>query len=213
MNKTERLDDHQKFKELAALAQRGMLSEEEHLSLERHLRICATCQQVFEEYLLISTVGMNILAVANGYIREGDDWDEGLGRERLLARVRQTEEPDASTNGDRGVRSISVLPRNKSARWAAIGLAAGVLLSVALGAYRLGVRRSAAELSPRTVSVQPLPGAPVAEAKFRELAASQKAQLSHLEALVASGQQEVARLGEALHAETPSSPTNLCKLN
>ena len=34
MNKNERLDDHQKFKELAALAQRGALSDIERTGTE-----------------------------------------------------------------------------------------------------------------------------------------------------------------------------------
>jgi hypothetical protein len=200
MKKTEQLDDHQKFRELAALAQRGMLSEEERFTLERHLRVCAPCQQAFEEYLLISTVGMNFLAAANGYIDDGDDWDEQPGRERLLARVRQREEPSASANGNGRLWSISVFQRNVPARWAAVGLAAGVLLSLALGGYRLGVRRSAGQLSSTTVPVQPLQRVPGEDEKSQELAASQRAQISHLQALVARGQQEVARLRDALRA-------------
>ncbi len=52
MNKYERLDHHQKFKELAALAQRGSLTDNERLDLERHLQVCGSCQEAYNEYAL-----------------------------------------------------------------------------------------------------------------------------------------------------------------
>ena len=62
MHISERLDDHQKFKELAILAQRGSISDIERLELNNHLRVCRACRQVCDEYSLISTAGMPFLA-------------------------------------------------------------------------------------------------------------------------------------------------------
>ena len=41
MNENERLDHHQKFRELAALNQRGTLNDGERLELDRHLKSCS----------------------------------------------------------------------------------------------------------------------------------------------------------------------------
>src|SRR6202051_771634 len=91
MNKNERLDDHQKFKELAALAQRGALSSNERLELSGHLRVCDSCREAYAEYSLISREGMPFLAAAYGHFDESDDWDKRPVRSRLLDRIRDTE--------------------------------------------------------------------------------------------------------------------------
>src|ERR1700721_1689235 len=102
MNRSERLDEHQKFKELAALAQRGTLSDAERLALERHLRICESCQQVYDEYTLIGSEGMPLLAAAYGYNQEREDWDDRPGAQKLLASIQQENQPSpAETRSNR----------------------------------------------------------------------------------------------------------------
>src|SRR5213592_561837 len=88
MNKNERLDDHQKFKQMAALAQRGALSDFERMELNRHLRDCHSCQEAYAEYSLISAEGMPFLAVAFGHSDAREDWDNRPLRNKLMARVR-----------------------------------------------------------------------------------------------------------------------------
>src|SRR5579859_439371 len=92
MNITERLDDHQKFKELAALAQRGALTDQEGLELNRHLQVCDSCRQAYEEYALISREGMPFLAAAFSYSAEAENWDSQPQRKQLLARIRAESE-------------------------------------------------------------------------------------------------------------------------
>ena len=48
--------------ELAALAQRGALSDFERIELNRHLGFVTPCQEAYEEYALISAEGMPFLA-------------------------------------------------------------------------------------------------------------------------------------------------------
>src|SRR5260370_16629510 len=93
MNKNERLDHHQKFKELAALAHRGALTDGERLDLERHLQVCSSCRQAYNEYAVISTEGMSFLAAAYGSNQEGEDWDDRAVRKKLLARIPQIHQP------------------------------------------------------------------------------------------------------------------------
>ena len=54
MHKNGRLDDHQRFKELGALAQGGECSDSEWLELKRHLQTCGSCREACSEYSLIA---------------------------------------------------------------------------------------------------------------------------------------------------------------
>jgi len=123
--------------------QRGALSHDERMELNRHLRVCDSCQQAYAEYALISTEGMPFLAAAYGHGDESDDWDDGPVRNRLLARVRceagelgQVDRPHTSARVLQMGRSFH--PGREAVRWAGLAIAACVL--VAVGAYRLGSR-------------------------------------------------------------------------
>jgi hypothetical protein len=201
MNRNERLDDHQKFKELAAAAQRGALSDNERLDLNRHLRACESCQEAYAEYSLISTEGMPFLAAAYGHSVESEDWDDRPVRNKLFARIGSAE-PSGST-GKKAVllrTGPTFFPRKLATQWAAAVVAACVVASVAVGAYRLGGRT-------RVVQEQ---AQPTSSAHNYDLASEKKAaddlvavhagQISHLQLQVSAGQQEVARLRDALHA-------------
>ena len=87
MNKNERLDEHQKFKQMAALAQRGALSDFERMELNRHLGVCHSCQEAYEEYALISAEGMPFLAATFDHNDASEDWDNRAVRNKLMARV------------------------------------------------------------------------------------------------------------------------------
>ena len=100
MNRNERLDHHQKFKELAALAQTGALTDSERLDLERHLQGCGWCQHVYNDYALISTEGMSMLAPAYGCNQESKYWDDRPVRSKLFDRIQEAEERGStSTRG------------------------------------------------------------------------------------------------------------------
>ena len=200
MNKNERLDYHQKFKELAALAQRGALSDHERLQLNRHLRVCDSCQQAYAEYALISAKGMPFLAAACGQGDEGLDWDDRAVRSKLLARVRGAEQPSSS-----GPKPAEVLrmpgplfPRTIATRWA-VPIAVAVLVAVALGAYHLGDHtRFMWEQGQAGPSVSR--SRPASEKMTTDDAAVEAARISRLELQLSSDQREVARLRDALHA-------------
>ena len=200
MNKNERLDYHQKFKELAALAQRGALSDHERLQLNRHLKVCDSCQQAYAEYALISAKGMPFLAATCGQGDEDADWDDRAVRNKLLARVRGVEESSSS-----GAKAAEVLrmpgpffPRTIATRWA-VPVAASVLVAVALGAYRLGDRtRFIREQSQVGLSVSR--SRPVSEKMTTDDAAVQAARISRLQLQLSGDQREVAQLRDELHA-------------
>src|SRR3981081_3460254 len=87
MHKNERLDDHQTFRELCALAQGGTLRIDERQELERHLQHCYSCREIYAEYSLISTEGMPLLAAHYGQDRDCERWDDRDVRHRLFSQI------------------------------------------------------------------------------------------------------------------------------
>jgi hypothetical protein len=209
MNKTNRVDDHHQFKELAALALRGELSEGERLELKRHLEECNACRQAYQEYALISRDGMSFLAAAYGYEQESEAWDDRKVRSRLFAQVRKVDRNAARGTGQgteqKGAsagmlsRLGSLLASRETAfRWTASFAAACALLLAAVGIIHVaGHLRGVQE--PFARSSAPV-RVPLENRVPDESSAQQATQMSNLEAKVASDQREIARLRTALHA-------------
>lgn len=194
MHINERLDDHQKFKELAALAQRGTISEIEQLELNNHLRVCRACRQVCDEYSLISAVAMPFLAAALDQDREAEKWDNGPSRDRLMARVQSIDDWDSPAL----TAEIKFPAGNSTFRWGLAALAACVIVAVGGGMYWMGARQQIVEHQSVPASSAPLI---TAEKDGRaELIAAQKERLSQLESALGTEQHEVLRLQEALQA-------------
>ena len=193
MNKNERLDGHQKFKELSALAQGGMLNSGEREELDRHLQVCASCRELFDEYALISSEGLPQLGAL--YSQPPDyDWDDRMARAQLLARVRESEKPGLKLVNPRlpvpvhgsGGRGFA------KSRAAIAGMAACLLIGVAAGAYRLGSRGPKLAQSGSTVAV-PSPASP----QLQELTSQKKATQELLDAQ----SQQIARLENRISGE------------
>jgi hypothetical protein len=204
MDKDERLEDHQKFKELAALARAGALSDIERQQLRRHLPVCASCQEAYAEYSLINAKGMPFLAAVYGQNDETEDWDDRPARARLLARVRGENEGEqrfgSTGKSARVIRMGRTFLPSRAAQSAALAVAACLLFAIALGAYHLGSRRHVAhEQIPLPSTAQPHDLASDKKASD-DLSALQTADMSRLQLQIASGQQEIARLRDALHA-------------
>ena len=198
MHKNERLDDHQKFKELSALAQGSMLSAHERQELERHLQVCDSCQEIYDEYSLISTEGMTLLGAHYGHAQEYENWDDRAVLRRLLSRIREAERP-----GPEIVKTKLPSPGGGFMSWnlakyaTGAGVAACIVVAVAAGAYHLGGRAYEARK----------PNSAVASVHLQELASerdvaqklvdAQAAQISRLQKQLSSEQQELARLSAA----------------
>jgi hypothetical protein len=134
-------DEHEKYKKLGSLAATGSLAPLESAELHAHLRRCEQCHQVFRQYQALTTQGIAILADGHA-ARHGDAaWDEAPAFEQLLERI-QIAEQSTPQNNHRTPKAIrtSVLLRTPVRSIAAIGLAAGLILAVAFGSYRAGIR-------------------------------------------------------------------------
>ena len=205
MHKNDRLDEHLKFIELSALAQGGMLSRSEREELERHLQICDSCLEVYDEYALISSEGMPLLGAHYCPAQECESWDDRAARHQLLARIRESEKP-----GPKLVRTGFPLRNGGSAWWdvakypAAAGLVACLLVAVAAGAYRLGsqLHEAASPISsPGSIQLQELTSQKKAA---HDLLDAQASQISRLQSQISGEQQELARFRAAARAADDS---------
>lgn len=202
MNKNERLDDHQKFKQLAALAMGKALTNNERTELDRHLRVCDSCRQVFEEYTLISTEGMPFLATAHGFIDEGEDWDDRRTRDKLLARVQdQNEQSESLSFPDAKPEALELKPgffRGKVlSPWVSAALGAFALVALALASYHLGIR---SQRSVKTNQTAESGNMDALVSKRMATEALVAVQMSRLQAQALASQQEASRLRDALAA-------------
>ena len=202
MHKNGRLDDHQKFKELAALAHGAVLGDDDWAELKSHLQGCDSCREAYEEYSWISRKVMPFLSAATGNVYEAKNWDEKPARNKLFADIRENERKnnERKNNVGRPEASPFIAFLRPSIGWAAV--AACILLAIATGAYHLGkwnqeVRYQAAVAS--LENLQP-PGSSGKNAIADDLFTSQAARITRLQEQTFTEQQELARLRTLLRA-------------
>ena len=199
MNQNERLDDHQKFKELAALAHTGALRAEEQAEFERHRRSCAACARAYEEFALIGREGMSFLRSVNS--DHGDEFDADRVRHRLLAQVEreQARDKEPFAAGQLWRSAGSLLSHGLQPRWAA-AVAAMVLIVVAGGAFHLGTHSHASLPQLSSASPEQLQALMSDKTASQEKVSQQAAELAKLQTRMSVNQSEIAKLREALRA-------------
>ena len=194
-------DEHEKFKKLCALAASGNLSPLESVELQGHLRHCEPCNEVFRQYQALATEGMTILAVDYSERRGPASWDSNSVFEQLLERIRTIPDTFPETTSQPSAPS-RVRSRVLTSSIAIMALAASILLAVAFGAYRLGLRANTA-----TAPVVKLTSAPIddglqkvfQEKRLGEVMLAQQAKrLAQLQADGTEKEQELSKLKSAL---------------
>jgi anti-sigma-K factor RskA len=195
MQRTEETEDHERFKELSALAAAGSLSMRERLDLERHLETCGACRDIRDQYTAIGAEGMAFLSQNQPLSEEAERWDNSAARERLFSAVHANSVPKVLSIVD---RQASRAPRRRlwAGREASVAAAAACLMvAVALGAYRIGEHRNVPAPSVLQSSAAPVQQ-PVDSDKqaFTSLLAADAAQISKLREQISQRDQELARL-------------------
>jgi hypothetical protein len=202
MHESDRLNDHQKFKELAALAQARGLTVSERIELKHHLELCEACRRISAEYSLLSSQGMPFLAADCGQLAKADGWNSRAARDQLSSRIRESERSAiVSVDFERPRPAWFFGVRNAGVRWAAAGAVACLLVGVATGAYQLGSRRPSerARLSVVTTSaLTPLQQLASEKNRADDLLAAQTVQISRLQKEISSEQRDLAGLRAAL---------------
>jgi Anti-sigma-K factor rskA len=133
-------EEHEKFKELCALAASGTLSPLELSELQIHLEDCESCQEAFTQYQILNTEGIPTLAEAYLARPERVVWDDSAARERLWKSIRTQQQPLPEQNAALTTRRQDSPLKNKVRALAGLASAASLLLAVATGAYHLGAR-------------------------------------------------------------------------
>jgi hypothetical protein len=212
MHHKERLNDHRKFEEMAALALGNGLTGSERMELKRHLELCDACRAISAEYSLLSKEGMTFLAADYGRVSEAELRNDQAARNELFSRIRESGQPaivSAKADPPRSARVL--LAWNTGARWAAVAAAACLLVGVGAGAYQLGNRRQAGRERTSPPSLAPRAPAPLQELTSEKKAAedlllAQTAQISGLQKQISGQQRDLAELRAALRsAEDHSS--------
>jgi len=200
MERTETQNEHRKFEELCALALAGSLSIEEKRDLELHLRNCAPCRKVYDEYGTIAGVGMAFLEGNDALTEESGNWDQRQARQKLFASIRN-QRPHPVVSIDAGSSRVAWKPFRGIAnrQWAIASLAACIMIAAVLEAYYLGESKMGEE---KKIAALQRPAALTSEQHVlaanvdavSDAGASQSAKMSRLEQQVSQEQQEVERL-------------------
>jgi hypothetical protein len=88
MLRTQGGEEHEKYKELCALAACGSLAPLELSELQLHLERCGPCRDIYSQFRSLTTQGMMVLADAP---LEGQDqayWPSNALRRRKIKRLR-----------------------------------------------------------------------------------------------------------------------------
>ena len=187
------------------MAQAGALSLAQQLDLRSHLRGCGPCREIYEQYRILGQEGMSLLFSDFTLREEARNWDSGGSRRRLFQAIEEE-----SPSNVVAIRPDSQGAAQRSTRWAAIArpvaaaVAAGLIVAVSFGAYRLGERKGRADRTEPVAIALPAIAPPPARqtstvaSSSTATPASQNAEVSRLEKLLTTQQREVDRLGAAL---------------
>ena len=196
-------DQHEKFTKLCALAASGSLAPFELAELQSHLENCEQCLEVFSQYRALTIHGVAFLIDKYGECRESN-WDNTSALDRLLTRVSAHQAaPLNDTPRTASQAPVSSSTRGTFRSLTQLALAAGLLLVVAHGAYRLGARTRPNTSAAPTAAPTVLPVAAQVSSSEKnaaeELLAAQTKRFDQLRQESAQKEQELAKLRSALH--------------
>jgi len=215
MTEHERLNNHEKFRELCALAYSGALTPGEWAELNGHLLSCEECRELYTEYLILTREGIPLLAARYSHHSECENWDDTAARRKLFARLRAAEEPPIPASPVyEPVTSLPVATQANLRRRIRLNslvgaaLAACLVVAVGFAAYRLGSRARTAARQAQASAEQ---AQAFVEGRYQKLAAEKQSadellsaeakRISQLQQESSQKEQELAKLRVALLAQ------------
>ena len=185
--------DHERFKELSALAHAGALNSAELADLRSHLQFCGYCREVHEQYRLLAQVGMPELGAIHHDVQQQAGWDANAARRKLLARIREEERGPQK----KWFPFALPAPGNRYTALAGATVAMCVALLVA-GAYHLRTRMPDST-SLRVVSENRIQQLTAERKSAEDRLQAQTAQIASLQVENSRNEQEATRLKSVLH--------------
>jgi hypothetical protein len=196
-------EEHDIFKKHCALAASGSLAPAELAELRTHLEGCEECREICLQYRILTTRGLSSLADACADGFEETAWDGANVRERLLARVRNDQQMLLHRKNTPAAIPRNLLHHIATHQFVKIAFAAGLIVAVVSGAYRLGLRKQT------QTQAEVKTAANIAEGQTQqlvreknaagELSAAQTKRLSELQLESTAKQREIDKLQAALH--------------
>ena len=188
--------DHERFKELSALMNAGVLDSAEMADLRSHLQICGQCREVYDQYRLLAQVGMPELAAVHADVQEEKAWDVTATRKRLLARIRE----EKGTAKKKWFSFSWLELANRYTPLASAAVAVCLILMV-VGAYHVG-RRGSSSANPMVLSENRIQQLTAEKNSLQDQVSAQTGQISHLQQENSQNDQEAEKLKSALHTLT-----------
>ena len=188
--------DHERFKELSALMNAGVLDSAEMADLRSHLQICGQCREVYDQYRLLAQVGMPELAAVHADVQEEKAWDVTATRKRLLARIRE----EKGTAKKKWFSFSWLELGNKYTPLASAAVVVCLMLMV-VGAYHVG-RRGSSSTNPMVLSENRIQQLTAEKNSLQDQVSAQTGQISHLQQENSQNDQEAEKLKSALRTMT-----------
>src|ERR1700730_2264420 len=91
--RNDNLNEHDRFRELAAIATSGALTINERAELNVHLRMCEACNEVYAQYRVLAGAGFPMLAASYEHREATSSWDENMLRRKLFVRIDEQASP------------------------------------------------------------------------------------------------------------------------
>jgi len=196
-------EEHEKYKELCALAASGSLTPLELSELQVHLEHCDSCREAFAQYRILNTEGIPTLAEAYLARPERVIWDDSAVRAKLWTSIHSQQQtfPQQKNQVPGAGRPDS--SRSRARAIAGMAIAAGLLLAVAHGAYYLGARtqhkQEVVATAPMALEEQYQKLSEQKRAADQSLAAQEK-RMAQLQAESTEKEQALAKLRASLRA-------------
>ena len=223
-----RLEPHEKFLELCALATSGNLSDEEQRTLRDHIAKCAKCCEAMKQFEAVVDRGIPALAPALTRETPAEDfsWSAENAEVAFFERLSREDSGKSKLSGNEGTPPTSspVIQQRHNLHktfdrlhtW--LPLAAGALLCATLGilTYRMGIHRAVnvTRIEQKLPAIRPVTGNSTLEAVIRERDAA-NAQLAKQQQDVLSVRRrtavqaaEIAKLKTAQTEELSAHRTN-----
>jgi peptidoglycan hydrolase CwlO-like protein len=188
--------DHERFKELSALMNAGVLDSAEMADLRSHLQICGQCREVYDQYRLLAQVGIPELAAVHADAQEENAWDVTATRKRLLARIRE----EKGTAKKKWFSFSWLELGNRYTPLASAAVAVCLMLMV-VGAYHVG-RRGSSSTNPMVFSENRIQQLTAEKNSLQDQVSAQTGQISHLQQENSQNDQEAEKLKSALRTMT-----------